>query len=126
MGVKAVAKILPKAGPILLAWPKITTRAKIMYKMLMTGTSFSATAPMRLMPPKRITPISAAIATPNTKFSSFRSPSAAGMKASMASFREPTMELTCDILPMPKEAMAAKTQNRMPTHCQCLLRPFLT
>ena len=60
------------------------------------------------------------------KFSSFRSPSAAGMKASMASLSEPTMELTCDMLPMPKEAMAANTQNSTPTHCQCLPRPFLT
>ena len=37
-----------------------------------------------------------------------------------------TMELTYDMLPMPKQAIAAKTANRIPTHCQPLPRPFFT
>ena len=92
----------------------------------MNGMSFSATAPMRLMPPKRISATSAAIAMPKMRFSRLRSPSAAGIKASIALLSEPTMELTCDMLPMPKQAIAAKTANRIPTHCQPLPRPFFT
>ena len=73
----------------------------------MNGTSFSATAPMRLTPPSSTKPVSTIITTPDTQGETpkpERSTSA--------------MLLDCTMLPMPKPAMPPNTAKAAPSQRQ--------
>ena len=99
----------------------------------MTGTSFSATAPMRLMPPNRTSATITATMTPMMRLDRgtvwLKSVSVTAEvlppKVSMALLMEVAMVLTWVMLPMPKAAMEPRMQKMAPSHCQFLPRPFL-
>ena len=92
---------------------------------LITGTSFSVTAPMRLMPPMRTTPTIIIRMMAKTMLIMFLLSAAAGTKAWIAVLMESVMLPTCTALPIPKEARPPKIQKMTPSHFQFLPRPFL-
>ena len=82
--------------------------------MHMNGTSFSATAPMRLMPPISTKPVSAASTTPVIQCDTPK-----------LAFITSAIEFDCTMLPMPKPAMPPKIAKAAPSQRQCGPRPFL-
>ena len=90
----------------------------------MMGTSFSVTAPRRLMPPNRTTEVRMTRMMPRTMLTR-DCLSKSGLKAAITVLMEEVMLPTCTALPMPKAARAAKIQKIAPSHFQFLPRPFL-
>ena len=80
----------------------------------MAGTSFSATAPMRVMPPSTTAPVSTARPRPVIQLSR---PKAVCMADAIP--------LDCTMEPMPKPARPPKMANSVPSHFHLLPRPFL-
>jgi hypothetical protein len=80
----------------------------------MKGTSFSATAPMRLTPPSSTKPVKTAITTPETQ----------GLMPKAVS-RAPAMLLDWTMLPIPKPASPPKIAKAAPSQRQRLPKPFL-
>ncbi len=75
------------------------------------------------MPPKSTNAVTEASSRPTTQLTSVWL-SKEGTKAVMALLTLPTMELAWDILPMPKQAMAATAQKVQASHFHFLPRPL--
>ena len=87
------------AGTVPMCVTKMTT-APTMYKTTISGTIFSVTAAIRFRPPNTTIPTAAMIKSPVTQ-----------VGIPNAEFILLEMELTCVILPIPKEARKQKTEN---------------
>ena len=92
--------------------------------MLMKGMSFSVTAPIRLIPPIRMTATNTASTIPMDHFKVCSAAGETAVKLVTALITESVMLLTCDILPMPNEARAANPANRQASHFQFLPKPL--
>lgn len=123
-GANAAEKIALNARPTPPRLPKMTMSVIRMYATLINGMSFSVTAPMRLMPPKSTSAVSSARPMPSPQRSAAWPPKS-GFTAHTASVTEPTMELACDMLPMPNAASAASTLNAPASHFHLSPMPFL-
>ena len=94
------------------SWRKFsatTPSASATYSSAMKGTSFSATLPMRLMPPSSTMATSMATKMPTTRFSMGRMASPASPCCSRAVSMEVTMVFTWVALPVPN---TVSTPNR--------------
>ncbi len=80
----------------------------------MKGTTFSATAPIRLIPPRITAPVKTVITMPLIHVSM--------PKAFSTALAIP---LAWTMLPIPKPASPPKMAKAVPSHCQCFPSPFL-
>ncbi len=123
-GENAPLKMAVNASPKRSICPKITINAETTYTIAINGTSFSAKAPIREIPPITTIPTITARMAPMAMLIAAEDFFASGLKLWIAVLIDVAIVLLCVIFPVPIAVNIPRIEKITASHFQFFPRPF--